>query len=196
MTGIELATIAGMTITAGDAVLAASTLMGVMSAIQQGNTQQKIANYNADLGRAAAVVKEQQAGQERAAGQRRAIAERRQEQRIGSRIQTLTAASGGGSLDPTIVDLLADVGTEGELRAFTALYEGEERARGLEYGGQLDRAGAAGTEYAGARAKRAGFVKAGATLLEGAVGLSDRMDKRKKPKTGQVNSALSNYLYG
>lgn len=95
----------------------------------------------------------QNAGQERAAAQREAIEERRRARLVMSRARALAGASGAGVSDPTITGILADLGTEGEMNAQTALWEGEEAARGLE-------AQAAGAEYEGALAKSAGAFRA------------------------------------
>lgn len=65
----------------------------------------------------------------RAAGQRAAAEERRQSRLVESAIQ---ARAGGGGMDQTVVNLIADVAGEGEYRALTALYEGETGAVGRE----------------------------------------------------------------
>jgi hypothetical protein len=72
---------------------------------------------------------EQAAGRDRATGQRRAEEERRQARLVQSALQ---ARAGGGGLDPTVMNLAADIAGEGEYRALAALYEGEESARGKE----------------------------------------------------------------
>lgn len=69
---------------------------------------------------------ESAAGRDRASGQRRAAEERRQARLVESALQ----ARSGGGLDPTIAKLQSDIAGEGEYRALTALYEGEESARG------------------------------------------------------------------
>jgi hypothetical protein len=49
-----------------------------------------------------------------------------------SRLKALSAASGGTSTDPTVQDLGANVGTEGEYRAMSKLYQGQAAAQGLQ----------------------------------------------------------------
>lgn len=176
MTGIETGiTLGTYAVTIGDALLAASTLIGGIAAIQQGNAQRaageaqaRAAEHQAQLRNAQAVAMEQSAGQERAASQRAAIEEQRKGRLIGSRAQAIAAASGGGALDPTIVNLLGDIGTEQEFRSATALYQGEERARALEYVAVLQRAGMAGDLYAAEASRSAGEAARNRALLAGA----------------------------
>lgn len=158
--------------TIGNALTAASTLIGGYGQLQQGaaqkaagEAQQRAAQYRAQLQGAQALNLESQAGQERAAAQRAAIEEARRGRYVGSRAQAISAASGGGSLDPYIA---ANITGESEFRAMTALYQGEERARGYEYGATLERAGAAGTSYAGEAARRAGNDAANRSYLAAA----------------------------
>lgn len=183
---------AAIPVTIGDVALAASTIMGTAGLIQQGQAQkaagkyqQQVAVYQGQLANAQAAAQEQQAGQERAVSQRAAMEQRRQGRIVGSRAQALASASGAGALDPTLVDITAGIDTEAELRALTALYQGEERARGLEYGATVTRAGGAGTVYAGEAARRAGeaaagrsYLAAGGTLLSGAGTMADRYRRR------------------
>jgi len=114
-----------------------------------------------------AVQLETNAGLERASSQRRAMEERRQAQLAGSRGLAVAAASGGAADDPTVVNLLAGIEGEGEYRALTALYEGEETARGMEAEAAARRRGAKS-------AKKAGLIKAGSTILSAGSSLYDR----------------------
>jgi hypothetical protein len=100
---------------------------------------------------------EQRAGQLRAASQRSARDERRRAALLSSALQ---ARAGGGASDPTIVKLAADIAGEGEYRAMSALYHGEDQAVG-------DEMSAASRRYAGADAARAGRIGASASILEG-----------------------------
>lgn len=113
-------------------------------AVVQGST----AAANAELARGTAARQgsvlealqlEQAAGQERASSQRGAIEQRRQARIAQSRAVALAAASGGSSTDATVVNILGDIGAEGEYRALTELFEGSERAHGLEFDAALRR---------------------------------------------------------
>ena len=176
MSGIEIAVIAG---------IAGSTLLGVAGQAQQAQAasitaktakaQQAIADRQAEF-----MVR--QAGQEQAVAQRTAIDEQRQGRLISSRAQAIAAASGAGALDPTIVNILGDIDTEAEIRALTALYEGDERASGLRYDAALTRqAGLVTAQTGRAQAnmqRNQAILGAAGTLLEGGTSLAGRFGSR------------------
>lgn len=115
-------------------LMIASTIMSASSSAQAGQqaekagqAQQTAANYQADSA-------EQNAGQQRAASQRVAQARRQEATLAASRAQAVGAAS--GTVDPRIE---ADIAGQGEFNALSALYEGEEAARGLETDAALAR---------------------------------------------------------
>lgn len=114
-----------------------------------------------------------QAGQERASSQRQAGEDRRQKRMVQSRLTAMAAASGGGASDPTVVDIAGDLETEGEYRALSSLWEGEERARGLE-------AGAASRKMEGKQKLMGGLTGAAGTILSGSESLFDRFATKKK----------------
>src|SRR3990167_6406689 len=143
---------------ASTALQAMSTLAGGKAQAAAGEAQARASEYQAQLRNAQAAAMEQGAGQERAAAQRAAIEQRRQGRFVGSRAQAIAAASGGGALDPSIVNLMGDLGSEADFRAATALYQGEDRARSLEYGAVLQRATGQGDIYAGEVARRSGIA--------------------------------------
>lgn len=108
---------------------------------------------------------EVKAGQERAASQRRAIEQKRQADLLSSRAIAVAAASGASVDDPTVLNILADIEGEGEYRALTALYEGEDEARGLEFEARARRREAKNTKKA-ARFKAAGsIIGAGSSIF-------------------------------
>lgn len=120
---------------------------------------------------------EQNAGQERASSQRSAIEQRRSARYMQARLRALAAASGAGASDPTVVNLDADIAAAGEYGALTAMYEGETRASGMEYGAKIARkegkaARLAGYVGAASKAVSSYFGGAGggggSTLLSGA----------------------------
>lgn len=113
---------------------------------------------------------EGQAVVERATSQRQAMEERRQARLLQSRSLAVAAASGGGADDPTVVNIMSDLEGEGEYRALTALYEGETEAQGLE-------AQARARRKEGKNAKIAGFINAGASLLDAGSTMYDRYGK-------------------
>lgn len=147
--------------------VAFSMLQGVVGFVQQraaGRAQQRVANYEATLAGRRAEAMEQEAGQARASAQREAAEQRRQ----GRLVRSRAAAVMGGSGTAIETDILGDIDTEAELRALTSLYEGEETARGLEYGALLERAGGEGRRYAGEVERRVANKRAFLTLAGGA----------------------------
>jgi hypothetical protein len=101
------------------------------------------------------------AGAARASSQRAAVEERRQARLLQSRGLAVAAASGGGASDVTVVNTLADVAKEGEYRALSALYEGNERAVGYENAGKVAKA-------EGRASSLVGFMGGASSLLTGA----------------------------
>lgn len=110
---------------------------------------------------------DRQAGLERASSQREAIEERRQSRLVQSRGLAVAAASGGGADDPTVVNLIANLEGEGEYRALTSLYEGNERAIGME-----DEARARRKEAK--NIKTASYISAASTMLGAGSSMYDR----------------------
>jgi hypothetical protein len=96
---------------------------------------------------------EQNAGQVVAASQRDALEERRRADLMASRALALAAASGGGSSDPTVVNIIAKLKGEGSYRSAVALYRGETEARRLRMGAKAKR-------YEGAVAEEGGEYQA------------------------------------
>jgi hypothetical protein len=144
-----LATVATVASLAMTAVSAVGTIMG-------GSAANDAAKFEAKQ-------MEQQAGQERAASQRVALEKRRESRLVNSRVTAVAAGSGAGATDPTVIDLLGENEAAGEYNALSSLYEGEEKARGLEMGASARR-------YEGKVAKQSAMLKGGATLLGGAAG--------------------------
>ena len=141
---------------AGTAVSAGGTILGAKS--------------EAKALRSEARQLDAKAGLERASSQRAAIEERRQAGLASSRTLALAAASGAGASDPTVINMMADLAGEGEYRALTALYQGEEEARGLESQAAMRRKEAKAT-------KTAGYLKAAGTILNAGSSMYDRFGK-------------------
>lgn len=126
---------------AGSVLMAGASLYGGSQANAAAKSEAAQLDYNA--------------GQQRAASQRQAEEQRRQARLANSRLQ---AVAGGGGGDVTAVNLAADLAGEGELRALTALYEGEDRAAGME-------AQADARRKAGKAARTAGYLGAVSSVL-------------------------------
>jgi hypothetical protein len=122
------------------------------------------------------------AGQTRAASQREMANRRRAARYAQSRAQALAAASGAGASDPSVVDLISDLEGEGEYGALAAMFEGEDRARGLEFGATLSR-------KQGQAAMSSSALKAGSTLLSGGSSWYDKYGGQGAP--GNPGSAFT-----
>lgn len=153
----ELATVA---LVASTAVQAAGTLASGKAEKQASFSQAKQLN--------------QQAGQERAASQRMALQNRREADVAASRATAFAAASGGSATDPTVTKIVSDIAGQGEFNALTSLYNGEERARGMEYGAKVKIA-------EGSNAKKASQTKALGTILSTASSLYGRFGNGGPP---------------
>lgn len=119
-----------------------------------------------------------EAGQAVAGAQRQALEQRRKAELTKSRALAL-AAAGGGAADAGVIDLLADIDGEGNYRALTAMYQGEDKAR--QY-----RMGAAARRYEGANAKAAGKTALLPALLRGGATLFSKYGGDGPPSTGKV----------
>lgn len=146
--------------------LAASIAGGGVSAIgtiASGNAARDAAYFKA-------AQEDQQANEARAVSQRQAEENRRRAGLATSRIQALSAASGGGASDQSILKLSGDVAGRGEYQALSDLYTGENRARGLEDAAMADR-------MTGDAQASASKFKAFGTLLSSAGGIYEKFNK-------------------
>lgn len=145
---------------AGMGLKAYGTLRAGDLAAQQGSAEREADNYRATL-------LEQQAGQTRAASQRTALDQRRQTTLVESRARAVAAASGAGASDSTVNDIEGRIAQRGEYAALSSLFNGEERARGLEDQGAGVRFEGAEAGYLGKQKQSASRVAAIAGLLSG-----------------------------
>lgn len=132
----------------------AAAVISAAGTIMSGNAARGAANYQA-------AQSEQQAGQERAVSQRHSIEQRRQAGLANSRVTAVAAASGAGATDPTVLNIESNNAGIGEYNALSALYTGEEKARGLEMN-------ASATRYEGQQKRQASLFQAGGDMLSGA----------------------------
>ena len=142
----ELATIAAI-------ASIASTAGAAGAAVKQGNTQKAMADYQAEQ-------MKRKAAEEHAAGQRSAIERRDQAGMVQSRQIALAAASGAGTANPTVLDLVEEAAGRGEYFAQGELYQAKSAAAGL-------RDNAKATAYGGKAAQDAGYMSGFADLLGG-----------------------------
>lgn len=146
-------------------VAAASTVLGVASTVQQGRTQQKLLNQQADQ-------RDEDAKAAQAESQRESLLERKKAKNLMSRARAVAGASGAGSSDPTVTNILTNIDTQGEVNALNALHSGNATARGL-------RSGAAMARNEGRAAKAASYMDAASTGLSGASSWYSKYGKGK-----------------
>jgi hypothetical protein len=158
---------------AGTAAAAGSTFATLATAAQIGGTilsgigaiqSLRGGNAQASAINASAV---QAAGQERARAQRVAAEQRRQATLVSSRARAVAGASGGGVTDPTVTNITAELAGEGEYRALSALYEGNDRANGIIDQGRAD-------AYSAKSEGRSGFMKGMTSVLSSGSSLFDK----------------------
>lgn len=130
----------------GPELMIANMILTGITAMSGMSAQNKMARAAEAVGEAQAQGLERQAGQERAASHRAMYREKEKAQLVRSRAQAVAGASGGYVSD--VSDILGEIDREGELRAQTALYRGEEAGKAAEYAAELARQGAAGDAYA------------------------------------------------
>lgn len=135
-------------------VAAASTALGVAATVQQGRSQQEALEYQARQ-------RDEDAKAAQADAQRESLIERRKAKNLMSRARAVAGASGAGSSDPTVTNILTDIETQGEVNALNALHSGDTVARGL-------RSGAVAARAEGQAATSASYMDAASTGLSGA----------------------------
>lgn len=151
------------------------TLLSAYGQIQQGQAADAMGKANQQSAEFSAKQMEINAGQERASAQRKMLEEGRKKNMALSRAQAVAAASGGGTLDPSIVDIMGDLEAEGEYNKRAALFEGEQRAQDLESGAMVQRYQGSMSRMAGKAEKKSSYVAAAGSLFKGGgqVGDSD-----------------------
>jgi hypothetical protein len=156
---------------------AISTAATVMASSQQASAYTASAKVENELAQYRAKQLEQNAGQERAASQHRAEQARKQARLVQSRARAVGAA-GGAVKGTDIEDILAGLEAEGDYNVKSALYEGEEAARGMEAQAEAERyGGAIGKKMAAYQAgatRRAGYMSAAGNIMQGAASMYDK----------------------
>lgn len=135
-------------------ISAASTAFGVYGQLQQG----KMANLQGQL---LAAQKERESRAIAAESQREALQYKQRATLAQSRARAVAAASGAGTDNINVENIIGDIGAEGEYQKLSTLYSGQTDADLATYA-----AGAARRE--GAAAQRASRYRAANTAFSGA----------------------------
>lgn len=165
MTGVEVAVIAGTTVTLGDVMMVAGTAMSALGAMSSAQAQSNAAKYNAQLAERNAQISRQQAAAQEERQRRQAYLQR------GAARAAYGAA--GVDLEGSPLDILEQSALQAELDAQTIRWKGEVGAGGYEGEAGLNRARASS-------AMTSGYMGAGSAILMGGVQLYDRIDTRTK----------------
>lgn len=135
-------------------LLIGSTVLSASGSIIQGENEKAAADFRAKQLR-------YRANQAAGHGQRAAIEEKRQANILAGRAQAVAAASGGGASDPTVINRIAGIISEGEYRSLVALYEGDEESNALKTEANI-------ANYEGRAARSAGYLEAAGSVFAGA----------------------------
>lgn len=109
----------------------------------------------------------QEAGQSVAAGIQASIQDRRRAAYVASGARARTAASGMATTGTSAIANVGQIRGEGEYRALTALYQGEDRASELDF-----RAGQMRTQ--GSNAVTAGWISGASSVISGGSSFYDK----------------------
>lgn len=150
-------------------LLAASTAIGAVSAISQGNAAAAADRYNAQMADQNAVAAQQQA--EASA----AIQKEQSRKAIGASV----AAYGGSgfTVEGTPLDILANSASTAERDRQNILYKGQLQAAGYQSQAELDRASASNAETSG-------YMSAAGILVGGGAKAWDLSGGASKPTDG------------
>lgn len=146
-------------------IMAASAVVGAISAINQGNAAKSAAEYNATINAQNAAIARNDAAAQAAQQDRVNLL------RLGS-IRAAQGASGGAAGAGSVLDVLSDQAAQGELEKQNIIYQGEQRARGYTNTATLD-------TTSGQAAQTAGYMKAGTELIGGATNAYTTANKLK-----------------
>ena len=130
--------------TAGTVISALGSMRSGDAAAEAGADQQRLAEFQA-------AQLEQNAKQQIAVGQRQSAEDLRQSRLLQSRAIAVAAASGGGAMDPTVLNIIGGIDAAGHYAAESSIYNAKETARGMK-----DQAKA--LRYSGGQAAEAGKV--------------------------------------
>lgn len=169
----------------GTAVSVGGTLLQAYGQNQAGKAAQSQAEAQAANQRTAAEYEARQAdylaGQSIAASHYEAREQRKAAALLASKALASAAGSGAGASDPTVVDILNGIYSEGAYRSALALYQGQEQARAYNVSATARRvsgqSGASAALAEGGSIARASNLSMFSTLLQGSSSLLANYNK-------------------
>lgn len=142
-------------------LLGAVAASGGLQALQQhkaGQAQSRLASVQAENYRS-------KAKQEQAVAQRKAYEHRKDAELRASRAIAVAAATGGTAQEKSVLELLGDISARGEYNALTETYQGDMKARDINYEAEI-------TQEKGRSARRAANMQAVGTLFSTAASMA------------------------
>lgn len=169
------------------AMMAGGTVLNMLGQKEAGDDARARSEAAAANARVSAEFEARQAdylaGQSLAASQREAREQRKAAAILASKALANAAASGAGASDPSVVDILSNIYSEGAYRSALALYGGEEQARSYKVSAAARRAGGASQASAalaeGNSIARASNLSMFSTLLQGGSSLYSKYAEMK-----------------
>jgi hypothetical protein len=146
----------------------AGTVVSAIGTIAAGKAQARAAEYEA-------AQLDVRGKEERAGAQREALEKKRETKLALSRHQAVTAASGLGTVDPTVTDQLGEIAEYGTYQQQLAQYGGDSRARELDYQARA-------TRMSGKTQMRGAMYSAAGTILGGASTMFNRFGRAYVPR--------------
>lgn len=144
------------------------TMFDAFGRAMQGGSELAYGRQVAESAGATADQIRQGGGEAFAEAQRAAIGEEERAKLVASRALAVAAASGGGASDPTVVNMIAKIASEGAYRKSAALYRGASEEQAANYKADM-------VEWEGKAARTKAYVNAagsvfsaGTTLMTGA----------------------------
>jgi hypothetical protein len=165
------------------AVTVIGTAVSASSQKKAAKAEKAAAAKRQDAANVEAAHMDQQAGLSIASAQRTMLEERKNARLLESRAQAVAAASGAGASDTTVVNVISRIAAEGAYRSSVALYDGVERARQLNIGADIRRAGGDLQAEYGRSAAKAMEIAAVGTIFQGASSIAARYATRTKTDT-------------
>ena len=160
--------------TGAGAMSIVGTVLDVFGTLQSGRAARENADRQRVAEQFAAQQAEQQAGQAMASAQGMAMEMGRQGELTASRALAVISANGGGTMDPSMVNTLANVKGQTAFNMHNAIYSGEMKARQLRLQAASHILAGDFAEQAGAQTQLESAYSAGGKLVRGASDLYAR----------------------
>lgn len=154
------------------ALMAATIGSGILAGggkLMEGAAAQAGAESKARALEAGALAQDRKASEERAVSQRRAEDQKIETDRLMGKQRAIAAASGGGTGGSAGL-IEAETAGEGQFKSDLDLWAGEEKAKGLNFQSDIDRAAAKDSRRQGKSARTASYLAAGSAVLGSVAG--------------------------